>query len=51
MATLTGRTRTISGYLADLLLLDVDPFTIAAEDLHRVKPLATMVAGEWVYRA
>ena len=37
------------GYLADLLVLDEDPFTCAPEALLKIKPLATMVGGEWVY--
>lgn len=37
------------GYLADLILLPVDPFELPPEDLHRVKPVATMVGGDWVW--
>lgn len=37
------------GYLADLLVLDADPFTCPPDQLHAIRPLATMVAGEWVY--
>jgi predicted amidohydrolase YtcJ len=37
------------GYLADLLLLDENPFTCPPEKLLNIHPLATMVAGEWVY--
>lgn len=39
------------GYLADLIVLDVDPFIIPPEQLATVKPLATMVGGEWVWEA
>jgi predicted amidohydrolase YtcJ len=37
------------GYLADLLVLDEDPYTCAPEALLNIQPLATMVGGEWVY--
>jgi predicted amidohydrolase YtcJ len=39
------------GKLADLVVLDRDPLTIPPEELDRVKPTATMLGGEWVYRA
>lgn len=39
------------GYLADLVVLDQDPFTCQPEDLYRIKPEKTMVAGEWVFEA
>ncbi len=38
------------GYLADLLVLDVNPFTCEPLQLRDIHPLATMVAGEWVWR-
>ncbi|MGD2026238.1 MAG: amidohydrolase [Anaerolineales bacterium] len=38
------------GYLADLLVLDQDPFTLPPEELREVLPAATMLGGEWVYR-
>jgi predicted amidohydrolase YtcJ len=37
------------GYLADLLILDEDPFLCDPELLWEIKPLATMVGGDWVY--
>ncbi|HZD55510.1 MAG TPA: amidohydrolase family protein, partial [Anaerolineales bacterium] len=36
-------------YYADLLVLEMDPFTCEAEQLREILPLATMVGGEWVY--
>lgn len=42
--------RLAPGYLADLLVLDMDPFTCEVEQLRHIHPLATMVAGEWVRR-
>ncbi|MDR3167314.1 MAG: amidohydrolase [Treponema sp.] len=38
------------GYLADLVLLDGDIFTLPPEIIHRVKALWTMVGGEIIYR-
>ena len=37
------------GYLADLLVLDVDPFECSLDQLWDIKPLGTMIGGEWVY--
>jgi predicted amidohydrolase YtcJ len=36
--------------LADLVVLDRDPLAIPPEELDQVKPTATMLGGEWVYR-
>ncbi|MGH2615142.1 MAG: amidohydrolase [Thermomicrobiales bacterium] len=41
----------IPGKLADLVVLDRDPLAIAPEELDQVKPTATMLGGDWVYRA
>jgi len=38
------------GFLADLLVLDTDPFTCPPEQIPVIKPLATMVGGEWVFQ-
>jgi predicted amidohydrolase YtcJ len=38
-----------SGFLADLLVLDTDPFTCDPETIKNIRPLATMVGGEWVF--
>lgn len=40
----------IPGFYADLIVLEQDPFTIPAQDLHQMKPLATMVAGDWAWQ-
>ncbi len=37
------------GYLADLILLPVDPFSMPPEDLCHIQPIATMVGGNWVW--
>ena len=37
------------GYLADLVVLDRDPFSCAVDSIRHIQPLATMVGGEWVY--
>jgi predicted amidohydrolase YtcJ len=47
LETLIGRLR--PGYLADLLVLEDDPFEVDPQDLFRLQPVATMVGGEWVY--
>jgi len=41
--------RLAPNYLADLLVLEKDPFTCAPEDLLTMGSSATMVGGEWVY--
>lgn len=38
------------GYCADLIVLADDPFEKPPEILHSTQPVATMVAGEWVWR-
>jgi predicted amidohydrolase YtcJ len=38
------------GFLADLILLEQDPFNLDPHDLQHIKPLATMLGGEWVWR-
>lgn len=42
--------RLAPGFLADLLVLEVDPFSCPPEVLHTIQPVATMVGGEWVYQ-
>lgn len=39
-----------SGFLADLVLLDDDPFAIELDSLYNMKVAATMVNGNWVYQ-
>ena len=41
--------RLAPGYLADLIVLDRDPFDCPPQELHSLRPSATMVGGEWVY--
>lgn len=43
------RGRLAAGFLADLVVLDRDPLTCPAEELDRVKVVATMVDGQWVH--
>ena len=38
------------GYLADLIVLEKDPFTCNPETLREIKPLKVMVGGEWVVK-
>jgi predicted amidohydrolase YtcJ len=39
------------GYLADLIVLEMDPFNCDSSALHTAHPCATMVAGDWVWQA
>jgi predicted amidohydrolase YtcJ len=52
-AWLTGDERRLGklvpGYLADLVVLDRDPFAIPAEELTDVQVVATMVGGRWTH--
>lgn len=43
--------RLAAGYLADLIVLDVDPFACPADELHLIHPVATLVGGVWVWRS
>lgn len=38
------------GYLADLIVLNGDPFSIPPADLAKLQPAATMIGGEWVWK-
>lgn len=38
------------GYLADLIILDQDPFEIDAHELAEILPVGTIVGGMWRYR-
>ncbi|HAY84200.1 MAG TPA: hypothetical protein DCY42_04540 [Chloroflexi bacterium] len=38
------------GYLADLIVLERDPFIILADELRDLRPCATMLGGDWVFR-
>jgi predicted amidohydrolase YtcJ len=38
------------GYLADLIVVETDPFTCQPEKLREIAPTATMVGGDWVWR-
>jgi predicted amidohydrolase YtcJ len=53
-AWLTGderrRGRLLPGYLADLVVLDRDPFDLPPEELPEVRLVATMLGGRWVWR-
>lgn len=39
----------VPSYYADLIVLDQDPYTVAAHELKDLKPLATMIGGRWVW--
>mgnify|MGYP002640477472 CR=1 FL=1 len=40
-----------AGFLADLIVLDEDLFSIEPNELQNIKPVATMIGGEWVWQA
>jgi hypothetical protein len=43
------RGRLVPGYLADLVVLDRDPFVVPPEELPEVAVVATMVGGRWIH--
>jgi predicted amidohydrolase YtcJ len=43
--------RLSAGFLADLIVVETDPFTCDPAELYTIQPVATMVAGEWVWRS
>ncbi|HPO59475.1 MAG TPA: amidohydrolase family protein, partial [Anaerolineaceae bacterium] len=43
--------RLVPGYKADLIVLPEDPFQLPPDRLYDLRPEATMVAGEWVWRS
>ncbi|WP_295474552.1 amidohydrolase [uncultured Subdoligranulum sp.] len=43
--------RLAPGYLADFTVLDRDPLTVPEEDIPRLRVLATVVGGQFAYRA
>jgi predicted amidohydrolase YtcJ len=43
------RGKLLPGFLADLVVLDRDPVTLAPDELRAVKVVATMVGGRWVH--
>jgi len=40
-----------AGFLADLIVVETDPFTCDPADLYFIQPTATMVGGEWVWKS
>ena len=42
--------RLAPGMFADLIVLDENPFKLPPEQLHAVRPSATMIGGEWVWQ-
>jgi predicted amidohydrolase YtcJ len=43
------RGKLVPGFLADLVVLDRDPFTVEPEELPSIEVVATMVGGRWVH--
>jgi hypothetical protein len=46
----SGLGRLAPQYLADLIVLERDPFAIVSQELVDLRPTATMVGGEWVWQ-
>ena len=40
-----------AGFLADLIVIETDPFTCDSAELYSIQPVATMVAGNWVWQS
>jgi hypothetical protein len=38
------------GFLAELIVIDRDPFTCPPEELKEIEVRATMLGGDWVWR-
>src|SRR5439155_429903 len=45
------RGKLLPGYLADLVVLDRDPFECPPEELAEIDVVATMLGGRWVFNA
>lgn len=43
--------RLSTGLLADLIVVETDPFTCDPAELFVIQPMATMVGGEWVWKS
>jgi predicted amidohydrolase YtcJ len=43
--------RLAPNHLADLIVLEDDPFICNPDDMLTIQPSATMVNGEWVWKA
>jgi predicted amidohydrolase YtcJ len=43
------RGKLVPGFLADLVVLDDDPFEVAGEELRDVRVVATMLGGRWTH--
>lgn len=43
--------RLSAGFLADLTVVETDPFPGNPADLYKIQPTATMVGGEWVWQS
>jgi len=41
--------RLLPGFLADLIVLEMDPFQMDPNHLHELLPIATMIGGKWVH--
>ena len=41
--------RLAPGHFADLIVLDQDPFHLSPNEILNVRPIASMIGGEWVW--
>ncbi len=40
-----------AGFLADLIVIETNPFTCDPSELYAIQPVATMVGGDWVWQS
>jgi predicted amidohydrolase YtcJ len=40
-----------AGFLADMIVVDSDPFACDPADLHNIQPVATMIGGNWAWKS
>ena len=40
-----------AGFLADMIVVDTDPFVCDPADLHNIQPVATMIGGNWAWKS
>jgi len=40
-----------AGFLADLIVIETDPFACDPAELYAIQPIATMVEGDWVWQS
>ena len=43
--------RLMAGFLADLIVIEIDPYTCDPAELYAIQPTATMIGGNWVWQS